>query len=230
MTWAGRYAKKEIVMKAIAVVGPSGSGKTALIIRLIPELKSRGARVAVLKHCHEDVPLDKEGKDSWKFAKAGASRVGIVTPGRVAVFQETGTPDDIEGAIGRFFADADIVLVEGGKGVRGLKKISLVGKDIAERLEFAPGELLAVVSDDEVESEIPVFRFSEVGKIADLVMSSSGRSPEATLVVDGAEVPLNPFVESFIRNTVMGMVGSLRGTNLDPGDVVLHVSRKGSRK
>jgi len=176
------------------------------------------------------VPLDKEGKDSWKLTKAGATRVGIVMPGRVAVFQETGTPDDIEGAVGRFFADADIVLVEGGKGVKGLKKISLVRKDIAERLEFAPDELLAVLSDDEVESAIPVFRFSEVGKIADLVISSSGRFPEATLVVDGAEVPLNPFVESFIRNTVMGMVASLRGTKLDPGDVVLHVLRKGAQK
>lgn len=230
MTRAGRYAKKRIEMKAIAIVGPSGSGKTTFIVRLIPELKSRGARVAVLKHCQMDVPLDKEGKDSWKLTKAGATRVGIVMPGRVAVFQETGTPDDIEGAVGRFFADADIVLVEGGKGVKGLKKISLVRKDIAERLEFAPEELLAVVSDDEVESAIPVFRFSELGKIADLVMSSSGRSPETTLVVDGAEVPLNPFVESFIRNTVMGMVGSLRGTNLDPGDVVLHVWRKRSWK
>lgn len=217
-------------MKAIAVVGPSGSGKTAFLVRLIPELKSRGARVAVLKHCHEDVPLDREGKDSWKFAEAGAFRVGIVTPGHIAVFQETGTPDDIEGAVGRFFSDADIVLVEGGKGARGLKKISLVRKDLAERLEFVPEELLAVVSDDEVESAKPVFRFSEVGKIADLVMSSTGRSPETKLVVDGAEVPLNPFVESFIRNTVMGMVGSLRGTNLDPDDVVLHVSRKGPRK
>jgi len=217
-------------MKVIAVVGPSGSGKTTFLVRLIPELKSRGAKIAVLKHCHEEAPLDKEGKDSWKFAEAGASRVGVVTPGRVAVFQETETSNDIEGAVGRFFSDADIVLVEGGKGVRGLKKISLVRKDIAERLEFAPEELLAVVSDDEVESVKPVFRFSEIGKIADLVLSSSGRSPETTLVVDGAEVPLNPFVEAFIRNTVMGMVGSLRGTNLDPGDVVLHVSRKGSRK
>jgi molybdopterin-guanine dinucleotide biosynthesis protein B len=217
-------------MKAFAVVGPSGSGKTTFIIRLIPELESRGARVAVLKHCHEDVLFDKEGKDSWKFTEAGAFRVGIVTPSRVAVFEETGRPDDIEGAVGRFFADADIVLVEGGKGVRGLKKISLLRKDIAERMEFVPEELLAVVSDDEVESAIPVFRFSEVDKIADLVMSSSGRSPEATLVVDGAEIPLNPFVESFIRNTVMGMVASLRGTNLNPGDVVLHISSKGPQK
>ena len=230
MTRGGSYAKNKREMKAIAVVGPSGSGKTTFLVRLIPELKSRGAKVAVLKHCHEDVPLDREEKDSWKFTEAGASLVGVVTPGRVAVFQETEMPDDIEGAVSRFFTDADIVLIEGGKGVRGLKKISLVRKDIAERLEFAPEELLAVVSDDEVESTIPVFRFSEVGQIADLVMSSSGRSPGATLVVDGAEVPLNPFVESFIRNTVMGMVGSVRGTNLDLGDVVLHVSRKGPRK
>lgn len=217
-------------MKAIAVVGPSGSGKTTFIVRLIPELKSRGARVAVLKHCQADVSLDKEGKDSWKMTKAGAARVGIVMPGRVAVFQETGKPNDIQGSIARFFADADIVLVEGGKGVKGLKKISLVRKDIAEKLEFPSEELLAVVSDDEVESEIPVFRFSEVGKIADLVISSAGQFPEATLVVDGVEIPLNPFVESFIRNTVMGMVGSLRGTSLNPQDVVLYLSRKGSGK
>lgn len=217
-------------MKAIAVVGPSGSGKTTFIVRLIPELKFRGARVAVLKHCQADVSLDKEGKDSWKMTKAGAARVGIVMPGRVAVFQETGKPNDIQGSIARFFADADIVLVEGGKGVKGLKKISLVLKDIAEKLEFPSEELLAVVSDDEVESEIPVFRFSEVGKIADLVISSAGQFPEATLVVDGVEIPLNPFVESFIRNTVMGMVGSLRGTSLNPQDVVLYLSRKGSGK
>lgn len=164
------------------------------------------------------------------MTKAGAARVGIVMPGRVAVFQETGKPNDIQGSIARFFADADIVLVEGGKGVKGLKKISLVRKDIAEKLEFPSEELLAVVSDDEVESEIPVFRFSEVGKIADLVISSAGQFPEATLVVDGVEIPLNPFVESFIRNTVMGMVGSLRGTSLNPQDVVLYLSRKGSGK
>ncbi len=217
-------------MKAIAVVGPSGSGKTTFIVRLIPELKSRGARVAVLKHCRTDVTLDKEGKDSWILTHAGAARVGIVMPGRVAVFQETAKPDDIQGSIGRFFADADIVLVEGGKGVKGLKKISLVRKDIAEKLEFASEELLAVVSDDEVESEIPVFRFSEIGKIADLVISSAGQFPEATLIVDGVEIPLNPFVESFIRNTVMGMVGSLRGTSHNPQDVVLHLARKGSGK
>ena len=174
--------------------------------------------------------MDKEGKDSWKFAKAGANRVGIVTPGHVAIFQKPGRPDDIEGVIGRFFKDADIVLIEGGKGVKGLKKISLVRKDIAEKLEFAPEELLAVVSDDEVELATSAFRFSEVDKIANLVMSSPGRSPEATLVVDGADIPLNPFVESFIRNTVLGMVASLRGTNLDPGEVILHVSKKGSRK
>lgn len=217
-------------MNVIAIVGPSGSGKTTLLVRLIPELISRGVKVAVLKHCHDDVPLDKEGKDSWKFAEAGAVQVGVVTPGRVAVFQKTGTPNAIEGVVDRYFSDADIVLVEGGKGVKGLKVISLVRKEIPERLEIAPQQLLAVVSDDEITSVKPVFRFSEIGKIADLVLSSFVRQPGSTLMVDGADIPLKPFVETFIRNTVMGMIGSLRGTNLDPEDVVLHVRPRGPRK
>ncbi|MCJ7831816.1 MAG: 50S ribosomal protein L25, partial [Actinobacteria bacterium] len=60
---------------------------------------------------------------------------------------------------------------------RGLKKISLVRKDLAERLEFVPEELLAVVSDDEVESAKPVFRFSEVGKIANRRLRAAGKIP-----------------------------------------------------
>ena len=36
----------------IGITGWSGSGKTSLVIRLIPEFRDRGFRVATIKHAH----------------------------------------------------------------------------------------------------------------------------------------------------------------------------------
>jgi molybdopterin-guanine dinucleotide biosynthesis protein MobB len=52
----------------VCIVGESKSGKTALIEKLIPELKSRGYRVATAKHAAHGLAFDKPGKDSWRHA------------------------------------------------------------------------------------------------------------------------------------------------------------------
>ncbi|MEK7750140.1 MAG: molybdopterin-guanine dinucleotide biosynthesis protein MobB, partial [Planctomycetota bacterium] len=36
----------------ISIVGRSNSGKTTLIVKLVKELKSRGYKVATIKHSH----------------------------------------------------------------------------------------------------------------------------------------------------------------------------------
>jgi hypothetical protein len=43
--------------------------------------------------------------------------------------------------------------------------------------------------------------------------------------VDGQKVPLNPFVRSFIENTVLGMVTSLTGVEPDPRKISLAIDR-----
>ena len=156
-------------MKIVAVVGPSGSGKTTLIARLILELRSRGLKVGVIKHTYKDVSLDTEGKDTWTFTEAGAETVGIVTSSRAAVFLRTAP--SVEDLARRFFADADIVLVEGGKAISGLKKISLV-REGAERLAVPPDELLAVVSDGPAEGDASVLRTSQTKELADLLVAT----------------------------------------------------------
>ena len=60
-------------LNVIGITGWSGSGKTSLIIRLIPELRARGMRVATLKHAHHSFDLDTAGKDSYRHRAAGAS-------------------------------------------------------------------------------------------------------------------------------------------------------------
>ncbi|CAN0549460.1 unnamed protein product, partial [Laminaria digitata] len=61
----------------IGITGWSGSGKTALIVRLIPELASRGYRVATVKHAHHAFDIDTPGKDSYQHREAGAVEVVV---------------------------------------------------------------------------------------------------------------------------------------------------------
>lgn len=59
-------------MKVISVIGYSGSGKTHLIELIIKKFKIEfNLEVSVVKNIHEH-RIDEEGKDSFKFSKAGA--------------------------------------------------------------------------------------------------------------------------------------------------------------
>jgi molybdopterin-guanine dinucleotide biosynthesis protein B len=113
-------------MKIVGISGPSGSGKTTLIRRLIPELKRRKRSVAVVKHCPHGFDLEPEGKDTWHFARAGAAGVAMVSNERLAVAYR-GRPGRNWGDLARrFFPDADIVLVEGGRSLVGIRTIEIV--------------------------------------------------------------------------------------------------------
>ena len=190
-------------MKIVAVVGPSGSGKTTLLAGLIPELRARGLNVGVIKHTHKDVTLDTEGKDTWTFAEAGAGAVGIVGPSRAAVF--LGTAPRVEALAERFFAGADIVIVEGGKTVAGLKKISLV-REGAERIAVLPEELVAVVSDGPVREAVPVFRTDQVKELAELLAASPLPPPGAGL--SDLFAKRDPHVLAALRRGTVGIAGA----------------------
>ena len=58
--------------KVYSFIAWSGTGKTTYLERLIAALKARGLRVAAVKHDAHRLELDREGKDSWRFARAGA--------------------------------------------------------------------------------------------------------------------------------------------------------------
>ena len=190
-------------MKIVAVVGPSGSGKTTLIARLIPELRSRGLKVGVIKHTHKDVSLDSEGKDTWTFTEAGAGTVGIVAPSRAALF--LGTAPDVEDLARRFFADADIVLVEGGKAIGGFKKISLV-REGTERIAVSPDELLAVVSDGPAAGDTPVLRTSQTKELADLLVTTP--LPPCGAVADELFAKRDARVLAALRKGTVGIAGA----------------------
>jgi len=68
----------------IGLYGYSNSGKTTLIERLIRDLKGAGWRVAAVKVSRHAVKVDEPGKDSWRYAQAGAGTVALAARGETA--------------------------------------------------------------------------------------------------------------------------------------------------
>jgi len=75
-------------LKVFGIAGFSGSGKTTLLEKLIPEFRSRGLRVSVIKHTHHRFDLDKPGKDSWRHREAGAEEVLVLSGDRWVLMHE----------------------------------------------------------------------------------------------------------------------------------------------
>ncbi len=140
----------------ICIVGKNKGGKTRLMEALIKELKARNLRVGALKyHKHGDFEMDIEGKDSWKYAKAGADAVAIYSSVKFALIKNIEGEMGIDEICEKYFMDNDIVLADGF--TMSDKPRIIVADSGKEAESFKKGcEVLAVVSAgfgfDEVEA------------------------------------------------------------------------------
>ena len=146
-------------------VAYSNTGKTTVLEKLIPELKSRGIRVAVIKHDAHEFDIDHEGKDSWRFTKAGAEVTVIASGTKAAIMENRHVP--IEELISRI-KDVDIILTEGYK--QGpWPKIALQRRGNGKPLPLPPEECLAIMTDVSESTETPSLGLDDVKKLADLI-------------------------------------------------------------
>ena len=101
----------------IGFSAPSGTGKTTLLKQVIPLLKSKGLKLAIIKHSHHHFDLDRPGKDSYELRKSGADHTIVCTTTRMAAITEFATPADepsLQEIVDRLDVNKlDIVLVEG---------------------------------------------------------------------------------------------------------------------
>lgn len=151
----------------IGLAGYSGSGKTTFLEKLVGELKSRGYRVGVVKHTHQQVQFDQPGKDTWRFARAGADVVALAAPGGVKVvsqFEGDPAPEEVLAMI----SGVDLVIVEGYK--RGKwPKIEVFHRGVSRRPAVPPEELLAVVGEASPGGRVTHFSFDHAAGVADLI-------------------------------------------------------------
>ena len=98
----------------LAVCGFSGSGKTTLLEAAIPHLIARGLAVAAIKHDSHGFTVDKEGKDSERLFRAGAT-VALRGPGEQFLRRGASSVLTLEATLSDLARDHDLLLVEGHK-------------------------------------------------------------------------------------------------------------------
>lgn len=154
----------------VGLVGYSGSGKTTFLEKLVTELVARGYRLAVVKHTHHRIELDRPGKDTWRLARAGAGTVVLASPGALYLVRKwEGDPGPLEAVEAAAAGGADLVLVEGYK--RGpWPKIEVFCGEVSERPDLPAEELLAVVGKPpQAKAGLPVFDPEDAAGVADLL-------------------------------------------------------------
>jgi len=153
----------------------SGTGKTTLIKQVIPLLKSKGLRIAVIKHAHHHFDLDQPGKDSYELRKSGAAHTIICTTTRMAAISEFDSPEQepslqaiVDTLDTRKF---DILLVEGYKDL-AFAKIELHRTTMKKPYLYSEDPTIIALACDDALSQapsIPVLDINSPGEIAEFI-------------------------------------------------------------
>ena len=195
----------------ISIVGRSKSGKTTFIERLIAELKSRGYRVATIKHTPHGMDFNDQGKDTWRHLNAGSEATAGSSPeGMVLVkpVKQDLTLDEIARFLGE---DYDIILAEGFKQ-SSAPKIEVHRREVGPPLS-AVRKRIAIATDEILEINTRQFSLSDIKGIADLVEKGfiQPQRERISLYVNNVPIPLTAFPRKIITNVILAMVSSLKG-------------------
>ncbi len=175
----------------IAAVGRSGSGKTVTLEYLIGKLSAEGYQIGSIKHVHhKGFTMDKEGTNTWRYAKAGAKVIVAISPEEVAIIKKTELElNELDQMISLVKNEKlDIVFIEGFHSL--VAKRSDVAKIITaknpegleETLEGTVAPILAITgivsttTDKDSFRDIPILRVPQEGqKLVDLIKEHLGK-------------------------------------------------------
>ena len=110
----GRLANEQRTKPVLSVAAPaSGTGKTTFIEKLVPLLRERGVRTAVIKSDSHGFNLDTEGKDTARFMTAGAEAVAVSSPDGYFIQQRANCRKDFQNLIAQMDSDSlDLYITE----------------------------------------------------------------------------------------------------------------------
>jgi molybdopterin-guanine dinucleotide biosynthesis protein B len=195
----------------VSIVSKSKSGKTTLIEKLVRELKSRGYRVATIKHAPQGTTFDEPNKDSWRHLQAGSEATVISSKDKMVLIKPV-TSDIALDEIARLLGeDYDIILAEGFKQ-GDAPKIEVHRKAAGPPLKDMK-KLIAIATDEPLKTKTRQFSLDDVKGLADLLEEGFIRPQmdRLSLYVNDAPILLSSFPREFVTNVLIAMVNSLKG-------------------
>ncbi|QKT04688.1 molybdopterin-guanine dinucleotide biosynthesis protein B [Ectothiorhodospiraceae bacterium 2226] len=170
----------------LGFVAYSGTGKTTLLERVIPLLRARGLRVALIKHAHHAFDVDRPGKDSYRLRQAGAGQVLLASRRRMALMIEREQEEEprLQDLLAHFTVPGggappcDIVLVEGFKH-EAYPKVELCRPALGHPLLFPKDpDVVAVAADAPlpIPCALPVLDLNRPDTVAAFVVDYLNRA------------------------------------------------------
>jgi molybdopterin-guanine dinucleotide biosynthesis protein B len=214
-------------MRIIGIVGTKNTGKTILVTNIVKKLVERGFEVGSVKHTTEG--FDIEGRDTWKHKKAGAQ---IVVGAGEETFLNIAEEMELDRIFNlmKYVKELDFVVFEGFKHSKYAKVSTSNYKD-----DFTIKNVdVRDLNDDDIELIVDMieersygiyqsldckkcgfescnaFQMAKVGGVAGKDIKCETEADDVVLKVEGFAIPMNPFVKSFVKNVVHGMIDSLR--------------------
>jgi len=212
--------------------GCHNSGKTTLIEKLIPELKSKGYRVATLKNIPREFSIDMEGTDTYKHKKAGSELVAASSANETTfIFGRRMDFDEIIERVKGY--GYDIILVEGYKP-QNIPKVKVGDIEVMENtvLEYDKNNFNEILNYVEREVEIeriydklPHLDCKKCGypcrELAKLIFNKEKDYDNCKIIpdeegsllieVNGKKIWTGGFVKNTVKNVIFGLISSLKG-------------------
>ena len=164
---SGMSAEEEMVTMPAVVGLDVAAARNALVRQgLIPELISRGLKVAVFKNGGHFKP-DMPGTDTYRFLEVGATGTLFFDDSQYQVSRKLLPPYE---ELFTQFPEADLLLVEGLRGTE-LPKLEIIKPDDERSPALGEEKVLGYIAKDAAyTSSKPVFDREDVKGIADFIM------------------------------------------------------------
>jgi len=195
----------------VSIIGKSKSGKTTLIEKLVQELKSRGYRVATIKHTLQGLDFDEAGKDSWRHIQAGSEATAISSPDKIVMIKPVDQNANLDEVAYLLDEDYDIILTEGFKQGNA-PKIEVHHKGADPPLEGIK-KLIGIVTDEPLETKARQFSTDSIKDIADLLERGfiKLQAERISLHVNNMPITLTAFPKQIIINVLLAIASCLKG-------------------
>ncbi|MEM4083620.1 MAG: molybdopterin-guanine dinucleotide biosynthesis protein B [Thermoplasmata archaeon] len=215
--------------------GPSNTGKTDTIVKLVKYFSERNFKVATVKHISREFTMDTGGKDTWKMGTAGANLVVASSNNENNFIVKSQMDFKSIIQLINLFDNFDLIFVEGFKSIPWIKKIKFgdletmentvmkFNNNIDELIKYIENELKI----EKIMKKLPNFNCGECGfktcrELAEKILINEKGfkdckyfNPEIVMEIEinGKQIYISPFVQNIIKNTIFGMVSSLKGVN-----------------
>lgn len=212
----------------IAVTGWAGCGKTEFLLHLLPELRRRGLKTAVIWREKLPTPLCAEAQQM----AAETELFALSCDKKSALFTDVPlTAEELQ----RFSGTVDLILQAEEENL-SLPRVEIHPSGFGP-LQAKEENRIALISDNPISPYVPWFCPADAVGVADCIVEYTGlntsfqpeyraiRRGEAEdlpfsdvhLTVNGEEVPLVPFVREMLKEVNLGALRTLKDIHLEDG-------------